>query len=132
MKTGYTLALSIIAGAMLGGGAIQGLHAQAKAPAIVVVEIDSITDLEGYKAIGQRPNEAAAAVFKEMGGRFIARSSNITALEGTPPKRYVIIAFDSLEKAQAWNNSAAQKEVRAVRNKTTKSRSFVVEGIGSM
>lgn len=132
MKFRYWLGFSLLVGPMLGAAAIQSLHAQAKGTAIVVVEIDSITDPEGYKAIGQRPNEAAAAVFKQMGGRFIARSSNITALEGTPPKRYVLIAFDSLEKAQAWNNSAAQKEVKAVRNKTTKSRSFVVEGIGGM
>jgi uncharacterized protein (DUF1330 family) len=32
------------------------------------------------------------------------------------------------EKAQAWNNSPAQKEVNATRMKTTKSRVFIVEG----
>ena len=48
---------------------------------------------------------------------------------GAAPKRSVIIVFDSKEKAQGWYNSAAQKEINAIRTKTTKSRAFVVEGM---
>jgi hypothetical protein len=40
MRTRYTVALSVLAGAVLGGGVIQGLHAQAKPPAFVVAKID--------------------------------------------------------------------------------------------
>jgi uncharacterized protein (DUF1330 family) len=129
MKTQYAVALAVAVSFGLGAAAIQGLHAQAKPPGLVVVDISDITDAEGFKAIGQRSNEAAAAVFKELGGRYLARTSNITAVDGTPPKRFVIIAFDSVEKAKAWNDVAGQKEVTAVRMKTTKSRSFIVEGM---
>jgi uncharacterized protein (DUF1330 family) len=129
MKTNFKLTLTLLAGAALGAAAIQALHAQAKPPVYAVVDISEITDPEGYKAIGQRSNEAGAAVFKELGGRYLARTDKITALDGTAPKRFVIIAFDSTEKAQAWNNSPAQKEVNALRTKTTKSRSFIVEGM---
>jgi len=59
----------------------------------------------------------------------LARTDKITALDGNAPKLSVIIAFDSKEKAQAWYNSAAQKEVTAIRTKTTKSRAFIVEGM---
>jgi len=38
MKTRYTVVLSTIAGAALGGAAIQGLHAQAKPKAYIVSE----------------------------------------------------------------------------------------------
>jgi hypothetical protein len=38
MKTRYTVALSMIAGAALGATAIHGLHAQAKPPVYVVAE----------------------------------------------------------------------------------------------
>jgi uncharacterized protein (DUF1330 family) len=64
-------------------------------------------------------------------GHFVTRTEKITALDGTPPKRFVIIGFDSVEKAKAWDASAAQKEVNDIRMKNTKSRSFVVavEGI---
>jgi uncharacterized protein (DUF1330 family) len=129
MKTRYKVALAMLAGVGIGGAAIQAIHAQAKPPVIVVVDISDITDPDGFKAIGQRTNEAAAAVFGELGGRYLARTANITAFDGAPPKRFVLISFDSMEKAKAWNNSAAQKEVNAVRTKTTKSRVFVVEAM---
>jgi uncharacterized protein (DUF1330 family) len=41
----------------------------------------------------------------------------------------VIIAFDSVEKAKAWNDSPDQKAVIAIRNKAAKARSFIVEGM---
>jgi uncharacterized protein (DUF1330 family) len=130
VKTQYTVALAMLAGVGLGGAAIQGLHAQAKPPAIVVVDISEVTDTEGWKAVGGRSTAAAAAVFKELGGHYITRTDKITALDGTAPKRFVVIAFDSMEKAQAWKNLPAQKEIDAIRAKTTKSRSFIVEGEG--
>jgi uncharacterized protein (DUF1330 family) len=61
-----------------------------------------------------------------FGGKFIVRSDHITASDGTPPKRFVIIAFDS---AKAWDASAAQKEVTAIRMKNSTSRQFFVEGM---
>ena len=66
---------------------------------------------------------------KDFGGHFLARTESITALDGTPPKRFVINAFDSTEKAQAWYNSPEQKQVNEIRTKTTKSRVFMVEGM---
>src|SRR5215470_7503036 len=42
MKTRYTVVLSMIAGAALGGAAIQGLHAQAKPPAYVITHTEVI------------------------------------------------------------------------------------------
>ena len=47
MKTRYTVALSVLAGAVLGAGAIQILHAQAKPPAYVVAEVD-ISNQEAF------------------------------------------------------------------------------------
>ena len=129
MNIRYTFVLAMIAGFGLGAVVIDRLHAQAKPPVYVVIDIGEITDPEGFKAVGARPNSAGAEVFKAQGGRYVARTQNITALDGTPPKRMIIIAFDSVEKAQAWNSSAPQKEVNAIRMKTTKSRSFIVEGM---
>jgi len=125
-----TLGLAMLAGGAIGAAAVNGLSAQGKPPgAYAVVDISEITDPEGFKALGQRTNEAAAANFKDLGGRYIVRTDKITALDGAAPKRFVVIAFDSAEKAQAWNNSPAQKDVNAIRTKTTKSRVFIVEGM---
>src|SRR5215470_17619420 len=128
MKTRYTVALSLIAGAALGGAAIQGLHAQAKPPAYLVIEINKVNDPEGFKVITQRPR-GGADVAKELGGHYIARTDKITALDGTAPERFIVYAFDSVEKAQAFNNSSYMKEVNTIRDKTTQARSFIVEGI---
>jgi uncharacterized protein (DUF1330 family) len=128
MNQHLALGLAMLAGVVVGATAIQGLHAQAKPQAIAVVDISDITDPEGFKAIPSSPTTSPSGVAAQ-GGRYITRTDNITALDGTAPKRFIIIAFDNEEKARAWNNSAAMKEINALRAKTTKSRSFIVEGM---
>ena len=127
MKTNHKLALTLLTGAALGAAAIQGLHAQAKPPAIIVVDIENVTDPEGFKAVTQRPTASTATVMQ--GGRYITRTDKITALDGTPPTRSIIIAFDDADKARAWYNSPDQKKINEIRSKTTKSRVFLVEGM---
>src|ERR1700722_4782281 len=126
MKTKYKVAVALVAGAAIGGAAIQGLHAQAKPPAYVVIPILKINDAAGFKA-GVLDKANAAAV-TAAGGHYVIRSQSFTSLDGNPPERLVIIAFDSVEKAQAFENTAAQKEITAARMKTTNSLSFIVEG----
>ena len=47
MKTNYKVAIALIAGAAIGGAAIQGLHAQAKPPVYVVGE-NTVTNVDAY------------------------------------------------------------------------------------
>ena len=79
MKSVYIIGLSMLAGAALGAGAIQSLHAQASPPVYAVIDVDEITDPAGWSAIGGRSNEAAAAVFKNFGGRYLAEFKAVTA-----------------------------------------------------
>jgi uncharacterized protein (DUF1330 family) len=129
MNRPTALGLTLFAGVAIGGAAIQSLHAQAKPPAYVVIAIQKITDADNFKT-GVVEKTAPAAV-AALGGRYVVRTQNVTSLDGTPPQRFVIVAFDSAEKAQAWHNSAAQKEIDAVRIKSTESLSFMVEGISN-
>ena len=66
MKVNRTLVMALVVGAALGAATIQTLHAQAKSPVYVVVDIDEITDAAGYAAIGGRTARAAAAAQKEV------------------------------------------------------------------
>ena len=50
MKTRYTVALAMLAGAAIGGSVIQGLHAQATTPTYFVADISAVTDPEAVKA----------------------------------------------------------------------------------
>jgi uncharacterized protein (DUF1330 family) len=124
MKTHATVTLALLTGFGLGAVAVQGLHAQAKPPVYQVVEID-VLDQEGYKDYVPK----ARAVITTAGGKYLAAGGKTTAIEGDPPKsRVVIQQWDSLEKIQAYRNSAAFKDLLPLRNKLAKFRAFVVEG----
>lgn len=129
MKTHYGIGvgLAVLAGLATGAATVGGLHAQAKPPVYVIIDISETLDAEAYlKAVSAAEPNAT----KSAGGRFIIRTAKPVALDGAaPPNRFVVIAFDTEEKAKAWHNSQAIKEVNAVRMKTTKSRAFMVEGL---
>ena len=100
-----------------------------KTPVYVVVDISEVTNPEGRKANTERSVATLNAIIKDFGGRYVARTDQITALDGTAPKRIIIIGFDSAEKAKGWYNSPEQKKVTETRMKSTKSRAFIVEGM---
>jgi uncharacterized protein (DUF1330 family) len=127
MKTRYTVALSMLAGAALGAGALQGLHAQATPPIYYVAEID-VTNMDAYT---KEYAPKAQALIKTHGGRILAAGQNVTPIEGEPPKtRVVIQSWDSMAKIQAWRGSAEFKELRKVGDLYAKFRSFTIEGLG--
>jgi uncharacterized protein (DUF1330 family) len=64
-----------------------------------------------------------------FGGKYVIRTENIVGAIGTPPKRFVVIAFDSMDKAKAWSASTAQQEVDAIAAKSLNSRRFLVDGM---
>jgi uncharacterized protein (DUF1330 family) len=75
----------------------------------------------------QRKDTRAAVEAMVEDGRYIVRTDNVTPLDGAAPKSFIIISFQNMKKAKAYNDS--MKEFTATRLKTTKSRSFIVEGL---
>ena len=128
MNQRIALGLTLLAGIAIGATAIQGLHAQAKPPAYVIIPILKMNDAAGFKAGVVDKANATAAEMTAAGGQYVIRSEKFISLDGTPPVRLVIFKFDSVEKAQAFEKTAAQKEINAARMKTTDSLSFIVEG----
>lgn len=115
MKTNYKVAIALVAGAAIGGAAIQGLHAQAKPIAYVVAEVD-VTNSEGY-AKEFLPLATKALSDGGSGFKAVAGGKNVT-IEGTPPKaRYVIVSYENMDKAIAAYNSPAFKEARKIGDK---------------
>src|ERR1700680_1897313 len=131
MKTRYTVALSMLAGAALGAAAIQGLHAQAKPSVYYVAEID-VTNPDAY---AKEYAPKAQAIIKASGGRFLAiggaaaTGAKVTAFDGEPPKRAVVQVWDSMEQIQAWRAKPEYVELRKVGEKYAKFRSFAVDGV---
>jgi uncharacterized protein (DUF1330 family) len=119
-------ALALLAGAAIGAVAVQGLHAQTKAPVYVVTETD-ISDLDAFQ---KEYLPVVQPTIKAAGGRRVAAGQNIVVLEGpSPGTRVAINEFDSLEAVQAWRASADYKAARKIGDKYAKFRAFAVEGI---
>jgi uncharacterized protein (DUF1330 family) len=117
--------IGMLAGILIGAAAVGGLNAQNAGPAAyAVVDITEITDPATFVTLLPKAMQAN----NQFGGKFLTRTENIVALDGTPPKRFVVIAFDSMDKAKAWDKSPLQGEVNAIRKKSTKSRVFLVDG----
>ena len=126
MKTRSMAALALLAGAAIGAVAVQGLHAQSKAPVYVVTETD-ISDLDAFQ---KEYLPVVQPTIKAAGGRRVAAGQNIVVLEGpSPGTRVAINEFDSLEAVQAWRASADYKAARKIGDKYAKFRAFAVEGI---
>jgi uncharacterized protein (DUF1330 family) len=126
MKTQHKVALAMLASAALGGLAVEALHAQAKPPVFLVTEID-ISNQDAYT---KEYVPLAQASIKASGGRLLAASPNITAVEGTPPKsRVAIQQWDSVDKIKVWRSSTAYTDARKIGDKYAKFRAYAVEGI---
>jgi len=130
MKTHYTVTLAMVAGFGLGAVAVQGLHAQAKAPVYYVAEID-VTNPDAY---AKEYAPKAQALIKAAGGRILAvggaaGGAKVTGFDGEPPKRAVVQVWDSMDKIQAWRDNPEYKELRKVGEKYAKFRAYTIEGL---
>jgi uncharacterized protein (DUF1330 family) len=126
MKTRYTVALSMIAGAALGATAMQGVNAQLAAKkAYAITELESL-DAQAAADVAKRVQAAQA----EAGGRNLRTAGGkVVGLEGPPPpKRVGLTEWDSLEKAEAFYKSKAWTDLTPERDKAVKTiRRYAVE-----
>jgi len=125
MNSRIKMSLAALAGAILGAAAIQALHAQAKPPVYTVTEID-VTNVDAYM---KEYVPIVQPIIKKGGGKLLAASLKVTAIEGTAPKRVAINVWDSLEKAQALYTSPEYKEAQKIGDKYAKFRRYAVEGL---
>jgi uncharacterized protein (DUF1330 family) len=126
MKTPYVVALSVIAGTVLGAGAIQGLRAQTKPPVYQI----SLEDVSNHEAIEKEYTPLASAASQKYGSRHIAHGFAVS-IDGTQPKNRLVIInqWDSLEQIQAWFNSPEYQKAREVGNKYASFQIIAVAGL---
>jgi uncharacterized protein (DUF1330 family) len=91
---------AIACGLLVGGGAVQVLHAQVKPPAYVVSEI-AVRDPEGYEENFLKPTRKEIS---DHGGKYLAGGYYKTlSLSGAePPNRVVILQFPNMDAIKAW------------------------------
>ena len=131
MKQYLGLGLGMLAGTLIGAAAVSGLHAQAKPPVYLVTEID-VTNPDAY---AKEFAPKAQATTKAAGGRFIAiggvagvGAKPVTALQGTPPKRITIQAWDGYDALKAWFNGADYQAALKIGEKYATFRRYAIEG----
>ena len=91
--------------------------------AYVIVDIDVTepVEYEEYKKL-------AAPTVSAYGGRYVVRGGTVEELEGEwPTNRFVILEFESGERAKKWWNSPEYRVARAVRHRTARTKMILVE-----
>lgn len=128
MKHHYLLAIAIsavIAGFGVGVFAAPELRVPDVAPAYFVTLFDTKSASE---MMGTDYPSLAPATFQPFGGHYIIHSGRTISFDGQPPKQIVVIAFDSMERIQAWHGSDVFKQLYDV-YKIAKVKAFAVEGV---
>jgi len=125
MKTNFKLVLGMLVGALIGVAGATAIHArQAKVlPGYVVAEVD-VTDPATFQKYADKVPGTVAA----FNGHYMIRGGKFESIEGDAPKRFVVLAFDSFEKAKAWEDSPEYSAIKPIRHSSAKSRVFIVEG----
>ncbi|WP_293451299.1 DUF1330 domain-containing protein [Phenylobacterium sp.] len=115
--------------AMIGAGVAAlalaaGAAWAADAPAYVVNEIN-VTDAAKFGTyVAQVP-----ATFAPFGGEYVIRGGAPEAVHGgEPPQRLVVLKFPSREKARAWRASPAYQAILPIREASSTSRVYIVDG----
>src|SRR5215471_6029912 len=126
MKSNSKLALAVLTGIAIGIACATAIHAgQAKAaPGYIIAEVE-VTDPATLQKYGAKVPETLSP----FNHQYIIRGGKTKSLEGDPPMAIVMIAFDSVEKAQAWYDSPAYEAIKLMRINSTRSRVFIAEGI---
>jgi uncharacterized protein (DUF1330 family) len=124
IKPQYLLPATLAAGLALGAVFTTALRAQSAPPAYVVAEL-AVHDADALTK-DYAPN--VPATLQPYGGRVIT-SGKLTALESSAPQRFVLIAFDSVEKARGWYDSPAYQRIAPIRQKAATSTLFIAEGV---
>ena len=126
MKRNYGLAVAVIAGIVFGALASQLLRAQNPPMGYYMAEVFEVSNPDQFKIYAA----GVPATVEKYGGRFLVRGGKTESLEGEPPKRIVVIAFNSAADAKKWYTSPEYSAIRPIRQGSAKSRGFIAEGVG--
>lgn len=125
MKRNTSVVAAMLAGIALGSLGTHALKAQKLPSALYIAEVDvSNPDVFNTYAAG------VPATIEKYGGRYLVRGGKTESIEGEPPKRIVVTVFKSVADARKWYASPEYSAIRPIRQRSAKTRGFIVEGVG--
>lgn len=123
VRAKFALAFLAVMGVASGGYALGKV---AKVPKGYLVAEIEVTDADAYKGYAAK----AGPIITACGGKYLARGGKVAGLEGAAPApRFVIVEFKSFDAAQACYWSKAYQAVAPIRQKASKSRLWLSEGL---
>jgi uncharacterized protein (DUF1330 family) len=125
MKARFGMALSMAMGAVLGGAAIQALHAQAKPP-VYMIAINEVSDQERYAKEYVSPAQKSV---KDHGGEYVAAGPGTPVAGNLPHGPVVILRWESMDALQRWHDSPEFQAALKIGEKYAKFNIVAVNGI---
>jgi len=125
MKTRFAVALSMVAGAALGGAAIQALYAQTKVP-VYMIAVNEVSDQDGYATEYVPP---AQKTVKDHGGEYVAAGPGTPLAGNLPHGPVVILRWESVEALEGWRNSPEFQAALNIGEKYAKFNIVAVNGL---
>jgi|SRR6516164_343802 uncharacterized protein (DUF1330 family) len=126
MHPKFEKTIAVVGSFMLGAGAIQALHAQAKPPAYVVAEVN-VKDRAGYE---ENFLKSTKTDISQHGGKYLAGGYDKTlSLVGAElPNRVLIIQFPNMDAVKEWRKQGEEDMENTVGAKYATFRIYAVEG----
>jgi uncharacterized protein (DUF1330 family) len=125
MKTRITVALSMLAGAAVGGAAVQALHAQAKPP-VYMIAINEVSDQGRYAKEYVPPAQKSV---EDHGGEYVAAGPGTQLAGNLPNGPVVILRWESMEALERWRNSPEFQAALKIGEKYAKYNIVAVNGV---
>ncbi|MEA2062596.1 MAG: DUF1330 domain-containing protein [Gemmatimonadota bacterium] len=93
-------------------------------PVFMIIEVE-VRNIEMYSEY----IEKVPGIISQYGGRYLTRGGKISPLSGNwNPERIVLIEFETIGKLQECFKSTEYLEIAPLREKSTVSKSVIVEG----
>ena len=127
MRSTLKYTIAALSGAIIGGLAIHGLHAQTPPPVYQV----TLQDVSSPAEFNKEFVPLARETISKNGGKVLAGGAP-TMLDGkAPAQRVVVNVWPSMEVAKAWYSSPEYQKAREIGNKYAKFTVMLVEGAPS-
>ena len=112
-----------LSGLRWGGG-----HPILRRMAAYVINEIVVTEPERFQTYSAQ----VPAILKQYGGEYVVRGGAPERVDGLePPERLVVLRFENREAALAWRRSPEYLAILPIREATSTSRVYIVDGYGA-
>lgn len=92
---------------------------------VYVINEIVVTDPERFQTYADQ----VPAILRQYGGEYVIRGGSPARVDGPePPDKLVVLRFESREAALAWRNGPEYLAILPIREATSTSRVYIVDG----